>query len=460
LIDLGGITVARAKDVLLPDIGDFKDVDVIEVLVRPGDRVAKEDSLVTLESDKATMEVPSPSAGRVSDVRVKVGDKVSMGDLILRLEADEGEAEQAAPASEPPPSETASAEAPAPQPTTAEPIPRPSRAVEATPAAEPERPSTDVRPPPITTAAIDEQAFTRAHASPSVRRFARELGVDLGRVQGSGPKNRILKEDVQHYVKGALARPHEAPAAPGVGLPSMPEIDFSRFGEIETRPLTKIQRLSAGNLHRNWLTVPHVTQFDEADITELEAFRTAQAAQLKDQGIRLSLLAFLLKACAAALRAYPSFNASLHPDGEQLIVKKYVHVGVAVDTTDGLVVPVIRDVDQKGVLDLARELGEISAKARAKKLTPAEMQGGCFTVSSLGGIGGTAFTPIVNAPEVAILGVSRAVMKPVYRNEGFEPRLMLPLSLSYDHRVIDGAVAARFIVHLSGVLTDIRRVLL
>jgi pyruvate dehydrogenase E2 component (dihydrolipoamide acetyltransferase) len=452
------------QDVLLPDIGDFKEVDVIEVLVTPGARVRKEDSLVTLESDKATMEVPSPAAGVVREIGVKVGDKVSRGSLIVRLESEGGEGEEA-PSAETAPLEPVAEQMRTPIGAALTPSPPP---VEATPAAEPEpAPPAPAPPPPaaerprrVPEAAeeVDEAAFARAHASPSVRRFARELGVDLGRVQGSGPKGRILREDVQQYVKSQLARAPERP--PGLGIPPMPEIDFARFGPVEAKPLTKIQRISAANLHRNWLGVPHVTQFDEADITELEAFRKAQADAAKAQGVRLSLPAFLLKASVAALRAFPEFRSSLHPNGQELIVKGYFHIGVAVDTPEGLVVPVIRDVDRKGMLELARELGELSNKARERKLSPAEMQGGCFTISSLGGIGGTAFTPILNAPEVAILGVSRSVMRPVYRDGAFEPRLMLPLSLSYDHRVIDGAKAARFIVYLSEVLADIRRVLL
>jgi pyruvate dehydrogenase E2 component (dihydrolipoamide acetyltransferase) len=440
------------KEVEVPDIGDFHAVDVIEVLVAPGDTIKTEDSLITLESDKATMEVPSPFNGTVQDVTIKTGDKVSQGDKILTMEVSEQPAEtQTKPALE---KETA-------RPTN-EPAVEPSAenqvAQEVAPKPSPEPLQTEskaFRPPPLPP--IDEQGFAIAHASPSVRRFARELGVDLGRVQGSGRKGRIVKEDVQAFVKTTLAQPA---AAPGITMAPMPEIDFSKFGEIEIRPLTRIQKISSANLHRNWVSIPHVTQFDEVDITELDGFRKEQSEMAKKQDIKITLLPFLMKAVAAALKAHPDFNASLHADGEQLIVKKYFHIGIAVDTPQGLVVPVVRDVNQKGVLDLAKELMEISAKARDQKLTPTDMQGSCFSISNLGGIGGTAFTPIINAPEVAILGISRSTIKPVYLNGEFQPRLMLPLSLSYDHRVIDGAKAARFIVHLSALLSDFRRVVL
>jgi pyruvate dehydrogenase E2 component (dihydrolipoamide acetyltransferase) len=441
------------KEVEVPDIGDFHDVDVIEVLVSAGDTIKVEDSLITLESDKATMEVPAPYSGTVKDISIKIGDKVSQGDKILTMEVSEQPAE--------------AQEKPAPEKETAqratEPVEVPSREKQAAPTPAP-KPSTErpqpepkqFKPPPLSP--IDEQGFKLAHASPSVRRFARELGVDLGRVQGSGRKGRVVKEDVQAFVKTTLAQP--AAAAPGFAMAPMPEIDFSKFGEIETQPLTRIQKISSANLHRNWVSIPHVTQFDEVDITDLEAFRKDQAELAKKQEVKITLLPFLMKAVTAALKTFPDFNASLHADGEQLIVKKYFHIGIAVDTPQGLVVPVVRDVNQKGVLDLAKELMEISAKARDQKLTPTDMQGSCFSISNLGGIGGTAFTPIINAPEVAILGTSRSTIKPVYRNGEFQPRLMLPLSLSYDHRVIDGAKAARFIVHLSALLADFRRVIL
>jgi pyruvate dehydrogenase E2 component (dihydrolipoamide acetyltransferase) len=432
------------QQVFVPDIGDFKDVPIIEVLVKPGDRVKPEDSLVTLESDKATMEVPAPFGGVVQDMKVKVGDRVSQGALILTL--DTGEAGAAAPA----PTSTSVAPAPAPAPAPTAPAP-----AAAPPAA--------AAPPVPAPAAVDEGAFARAHASPAVRRFARELGVDLSKVKGSGPKGRVLKEDIQGFVKEALARPAAAAAAgPGFGfvLPAMPAVDFSKFGPIEAKPLARIKKISGANLHRNWVAIPHVTQHDDADITEMEGFRKQMAEEVKAQGIRVTPLAFLMKACVAALKRFPQFNASLSAEGDSLILKQYWHLGVAVDTPNGLVVPVIRDVDKKGVLQLAKELGEVSAKARDGKLSPTDMQGGTFSISSLGGIGGSSFTPIINAPEVAILGASRSVTKPVWRDGEFVPRLMLPLSLSYDHRVVDGAEGARFITFLTGVLSDIRRLVL
>jgi pyruvate dehydrogenase E2 component (dihydrolipoamide acetyltransferase) len=422
---------AAPMTVKVPDIGDFKDVAVIEVLVKPGDTVANEQSLITVESDKATMEIPSPAAGRITEVKLKVGDKVSQGSTILVLEA-----EDAAPA--------------APQ---AKPEPEPAAVPEA---AAPQRPPVPKEP--------QEATHAKPHASPSVRKFARELGADLARVRGSGPKGRILHADVQAFVKGALAAVPAAPAAKGgaqpFDLPAWPEVDFAKFGPVEAKPLTRLQKLSGPNLHRNWVSIPHVTQFDEADITDLEAFRKANTAETEKQGFKLTMLAFLIKACVTALRQHPNFNASLERGGESLVVKKYYNIGVAVDTPDGLVVPVVRDADRKGVFDVARELGEISKLAREKKLKPGDMQGGTFSISSLGGIGGTAFTPIINAPEVAILGVSRSVLRPVWNGKEFAPRLMLPLSLSYDHRVIDGAAAARFTSYLASVLADIRRSLL
>ncbi len=436
-----------SKEIHVPDIGDFDSVEVIEVLVAPGDTIAAEDSLISVESDKATMEIPAPEAGVVQEVKVAVGDKVSEGSLILLLEpAAEGAVAEAA-GEDAAPAPAAAEQAPA------APAPAESARTETAPAPAP-APRAHVPP---TEGKIDEAGFSRAHASPAVRKFARELGVDLGRVEGSGPKGRILKEDVKGFVKRALSQPA---AGGGLGVAPMPEIDFGQWGEVETKPLSKINKLTGQFLHRNWVTIPHVTQFDEADITDLETFRKSMAAEYKEKGIRITPLVFLMKALVSAMKEYPRFNASLDPAGENLILKHYYNIGIAVDTPDGLVVPVVREVDRKSLVELAVELGEISAKARDKKLKPSDMQGGCMTISSLGGIGGTAFTPIVNAPEVAILGVSRSKMQPVWNGETFEPRLILPLALSYDHRVIDGADGARFTAFLSRVLSDTRRLLL
>jgi pyruvate dehydrogenase E2 component (dihydrolipoamide acetyltransferase) len=421
---------------------------VIEVLVAAGDRVAVDQSLVTLESDKATMEIPSPSAGEVKSVAVKVGDKLSRGDLLLTLLAESSTAGPEAERPEPSAEETEQTQGPASIPKTSAGGRAPGEA---------ERRQAPVLPRPEDMAAIAKGR--KPHASPAVRRFARELGVDLTQVKGSGPKDRILKDDVQGFVKQALSQGAPEGDLP-FQLPAAPEVDFARFGEIETIPLSRIKKLSGRHLHRCWLTVPHVTQFDEADITELEAFRKAQKDAAAAQGVKLTFLPFLMKAVAAALTAMPSLKASLAPSGEELVIKKYTHVGVAVDTVNGLVVPVVRDVDKKGVFDLARELAGLSTKARDGKLLPGDMQGGCFSISSLGGIGGTAFTPIVNAPEVAILGVSRSETKPVWNGKEFVPRLMLPVSLSYDHRVVDGAEGVRFTSLLRELLGDIRRLLL
>ena len=425
------------QTVSVPDIGDFKEVEVIELLVKPGDTVTKEQSLITLESDKATMEIPSPGAGRVQSIKVKVGDKVSKGSAILVLEGSGAAIPAPAPKA-------------APQP--AAPVPPPVPAAAATPRPVPREPR--------------EETTTKPHASPSVRKFARELGVDLTQVQGSGPKGRILHSDVQGFVKGALSgRTAPAARAPSGGglpfnLPAWPDVDFAKFGPIETKQLPRIQKLSGPYLHRNWISIPHVTQFDEADITELEAFRKAQTAETEKRGFKLTMLAFLIKACVTALKQFPDFNSSLDKSGESLTIKKYFHIGVAVDTPGGLVVPVVRDADRKGVFDVASELAQISKLARDGKLKPGDMQGGTFSISSLGGIGGTFFTPIINAPEVAILGVSRAAMKPVWNGKEFAPRLIMPIALSYDHRVIDGASAARFTTYLVSVLSDIRKIIL
>jgi len=417
------------QEIKVPDIGDFSDVDVIEVLVAPGDTLAVDDPMITLESDKASMEVPTPAAGVVKAVKVSVGDQVSEGDLVLLLEAEGAAA--ASPESRP-----------------EEPVPVPAA------------------PAPVAAASTSSAvSFDRVHASPSVRRLAREQRIDLNQVTGSGRKGRVTKDDLSNYAING-AKPSStpvtsaAPAEGGAGIPAIPAVDFSKFGDVETLALSKIKRLTGVNLSRAWLNVPHVTHHDETDITEVEAFRKSLKSEAEKQGLRVTLLSFFMKSCAATLQAFPTFNASLDPTGENLILKKYVHISIAVDTPNGLVVPVVRNVDQKSIYELSAELAEISAKARDKKLMPGDMQGGTFTISSLGGIGGTAFTPIVNAPEVAILGLTRSQMKPVWDGSEFIPRLMQPLSLSYDHRVIDGAEAARFVRHLGILMNDVRRLIL
>ena len=441
-----------AMEVKVPDIGDFKDVPVIELLVQAGDAVKKDDSLVVLESDKATMEVPAPVAGVVKELKVKVGDKVAQGSLILLLDAAGAAAPaiaQAAPA-------PAAAAAPAPK---AE-APRPAPPAPPAPAAPATAPAAAAAAAPLAAGGAI------AHASPGVRRFARELGVDVMLVKGTGPKSRILKEDIQGFVKQALAGGGRAgaSAAPsggglaGLGLPAWPKVDFAKYGPVEAKPLSRIQKISGPALARNWVMIPHVTQFDDADITDLEVFRAKINEENAKAGIKATPLAFLIKAVVASLRKFPNFNSSL--DGDNLVVKGYWNIGFAADTPNGLVVPVIKDADKKGVLAIAAETGELAAKAREGKLGPADMQGGTFSISSLGGIGGTAFTPIVNAPEVAILGVSKAAMKPVWNGKEFAPRLIMPLSLSYDHRVIDGASAARFTTYLAQVIADVRRLVL
>ncbi|UXY14669.1 dihydrolipoyllysine-residue acetyltransferase [Chitiniphilus purpureus] len=429
---------AQTIEVHVPDIGGHANVDVIEVLVKPGDAIEKEQSLITLETDKATMEVPSTAAGVVEHVAIKVGDKVSEGGLILTVKA--GTAPAATPAQGAPAPAAPAAAAPS---VTASPA---GRTVAL--------PKTD---------AFDETGFSKAHASPSVRRFARELGVDLGKVKGTGPKDRILHEDVQQYVKAVMSGSAAAPAVgtgggAGLDLLPWPKVDFAKFGPIEARPLSKIKKISGANLHRNWVVIPHVTFNDECDITALEDFRKEIGKEWEKSGLKLSPLAFIIKAAAEALKAFPEFNSSL--DGDNLILKRYYHIGFAADTPNGLVVPVIKDVDQKGLKQIAKELTDLSALAREGKLKPTDMQGATFTISSLGGIGGTSFTPIINAPEVAILGVCKSQIKPVWNGQEFAPRLMCPLSLSFDHRVIDGAAAARFTVHLGRLLSDIRRLVL
>ncbi len=426
---------AGIKQVLVPDIGNFKDVNVIEVMVKAGDTLSAEQTLLTLETDKATVDVPTPYAGVVREVKVKIGDKVSEGSLILLLETTEAAGMPAVPVVPAAQEEAAAPVEPAPPP-----MPLPAMPAQ-----------------PVELAVVPVFG-ARVHASPAIRRFARELGVELAQVKGSGEKGRVTRNDVQGFVKTALAQGGAGgvSAVPGLQIAAPPQVDFAQYGPVETRPLSRIKKLSGANLQRNWLTIPHVTQHDEADISDLEAFRKQLGEEYAQEKLRITPLAFLLKATVAALQQYPEFNASLDASGENLVFKQYFHIGVAVDTPDGLMVPVLRDVDQKGIVQLARELAVVSAKARDLKLTAAEMQGGCFTISSLGGIGGTSFTPIINAPEVAILGVSRASMKPVYRDGTFVPRLILPFSLSYDHRVIDGAAAVRFTTFLAKVLSDIR----
>lgn len=445
--------MAEVKEITVPDIGDFDAVDVIEVLVGPGDTVAAEDSIITLESDKATMEVPCPVDGTVTEMLIQPGDKVAEGTPVAKMEVS-GDSAGGGDAGD---DAAAAAEAPAAEPAAPEPAParEPAPAPAATPAKQADAP------------ALSAETQRLAHAGPSVRRFARELGVPLDQVTGTGRKGRISREDVQSYVKSALEggaaatpAPAAAPAAEGAGIPPIPAVDFSRFGEVEEVDLPRIKRLSGPHLHRSWLNIPHVTQFDEADITELDAFRKAEKAAAEKAGVKLTPLAFMVKASARALSEFPDFNSSLRSDGAALIRKHYINIGVAVDTPQGLVVPVIKDADRKGIYDIAGDLAELSGKARDGKLGAGDMQGGTFSVSSLGGLGGTAFTPIVNAPEVAILGVSKTATKPVWDGSQFVPRLMLPLSLSYDHRVIDGAAAARFTTYLTGVLGDLRRLIL
>ncbi len=465
-------------DVKVPDIGDFKDVEVIELLVQPGDRVAVEQSLLTVESDKASMEIPSSAAGVVRSLRVKLGDKVSEGSVIVELDADDASAPAGAQAARAVEAKTTAGEttaadaaaSPAGEPRTAD-----ARAAALAPAevgvgfaSEPiqHTPPTGALPP----LALPDNPAQLPHASPSVRRLAREFGVPLAEVKGSGPKGRITASDVQAFVKAVMAGTTttraSAGAAPSAGRGSgldllpWPKVDFAKFGPVHVEPLSRIKKISGPNLARNWAMIPHVTQFDDADITELEAFRKSSNERLGKSGVKLTMLAFVMKACASALKAMPAFNASLDESGENLVLKDYVHIGFAADTPQGLVVPVLRDVDRKGLSQIAAEMGQLAAVAREGKLKPSDMQGANFTISSLGGVGGTAFTPIINAPEVAILGLSKSQIKPVWDGAAFQPRLLLPLSLSYDHRVIDGAMAARFTTLLGDLLADLRRVLL
>ncbi len=444
--------MAEIKQVIVPDIGDYKDVSIIDVMVKAGDKINAEDNLITLETDKAAMDVPSPYTGVVKELKVKVGDKVSQGSVILMLESSDsgGVLQKNDQSSQPTPNK---ATAPAAKEVS-------EKAVEAKVPSQVAR--ADAQPSTQGMAQLlnRDTSSAKAHASPAIRRFARELGVDIVLVKGSGEKGRVTKDDVQNFVKSALGQTRGAAGGNGLQVLAMPVVDFAKFGAIESKPLSRIKKLSGANLHRNWVTIPHITQFDEADITEMEAFRKELNAEYAKQNIKITPLAFMIKAVVVALQKYPEFNASLDASGENLILKQYFHIGVAVDTPEGLVVPVLRDVDKKGIVQLAKELGEISTRAREKKITAAEMQGGCFSISSLGGIGGTAFTPIINAPELAILGVSKAIIKPMHQDDTFVARLMLPLSMSYDHRVIDGAAAARFIVFLSQVLSDTRRLAL
>jgi pyruvate dehydrogenase E2 component (dihydrolipoamide acetyltransferase) len=426
-----------AVEITVPDIGDFKDIPIIEIHVKPGDAIKADDPLITLESDKATMDVPADQDGTVESLLVKLGDKVSQGSPIAKLQAANGEA--AGPMT-PPPAVVAQQEPPG----------EARGAPTAPPAAA-----------PAPAAAAPAPGSAGVHASPSVRRLARELEVDLAQLKGTGEKGRITKEDVKAFLRGPAPgqAPTQAPSG-GMGIPEIPAQDFSKFGAIETKPLARIKRLSGPHLHRSWLNVPHVTHGDESDITEIDAYRKELDTAAKEKGYRVTLLAFLMKAAVSALRAFPEFNSSLSPEKDSLILKKYYNIGIAVDTPEGLVVPVFKDVDRKGIEELSKELGAVSKKARDGKLAPGDMQGGCFTISSLGGIGGTDFTPIVNAPEVAILGVVRSKMAPVWDGQEFRPRLMQPLYVSYDHRVIDGALAARFTRHLCHVLEDVRRLVL
>jgi pyruvate dehydrogenase E2 component (dihydrolipoamide acetyltransferase) len=438
----------------VPDIGDYRDVEIIEVAVRPGDAVALDATLVTLETEKATMDVPAPFAGVVREVRVERGGRVSQGDLIAIIETA-GEA----PAASQEPLGAAAAAAAGTAPAPAPPVQAPVAAGSVpSPAARPAPPATPAGQAGGTAGLIDEPGFSRSHASPSIRRFARELGVDLARVAGTGAKGRITGQDVKAHVKRLLSEPG-AGAGAATALPRVPAVDFAAFGPVERRPLSRIQKIAGPRLHASWVNLPHVTQFDEADITDMEATRAGLKEEATARGIKLTPLAFVMRACVQALQAFPQLGASLDAEAGELVIKKYVHVGFAADTPHGLVVPVVRDADRKDVFELARELAVLSTRARSGKLAAAEMQGGCFTISSLGGIGGTAFTPIINAPEVAILGVSRASQRPVFENGTFVPRLLLPLSLSYDHRVIDGAEAVRFTSFLAGALADVQGLL-
>jgi pyruvate dehydrogenase E2 component (dihydrolipoamide acetyltransferase) len=437
--------MANLVEVKVPDIGDFKDIPVIEILVKVGDTIKKEDSLVSLESDKATMEVPSSIAGVVKEIKVAIGDKVSEGHTVLVVEAaDSTNLSPAAP--------------------TAVPVLSASPAAPATPPVQAPAPTQTTQSASVSaqrsTSAVATEIPSSVHASPSIRKLAREYGVDLTKVRGTANKGRITEDDVKGFVKAELAKPKAASSGGAFAFPEMPHVDFSKFGETEKRALSRIKKLSGNNLARNWVMIPHVTQQDDADITDVEAFRVETNEEISKSGVKVTMLAFLIKASVATLKKFPEFNASLEPGGENLILKKYYNIGFAADTPNGLVVPVIRNADQKSIIELAKESSELAAKAREGKLSPAEMSGGCFSISSLGGIGGSYFTPIINAPEVAILGVSKSSMKPVWNGKEFVPRLILPMSLSYDHRVVDGASGARFTTYLAGLMSDIRKLVL
>ena len=432
--------MSNIEEIKIPDIGDFDSVEVIEIAVSVGDSVEIEDTLVTVESDKASMDIPSPKVGEIKEIKVNVGDKVSEGTPIISLLISEEEVKKDNQVS------------------------KRTEEVDEKETPKIEKSENRITPPPPpktpeTSQLVGQSNSAKAHASPSVRRFARELGVDLGLVYGTGPKNRILKEDVKAFTKSIMSG-EKLSNKGAFTTPEIPPVDFSKFGEVEQKPLTRIRRLTGQTLHRSWITIPHVTQFDEADITELEEFRKSKLKSAEKEGVKLTLVTFLIKAAVVALQKFPEFNSSIEPSGENLIIKKYFHIGVAVNTKNGLLVPVLKDVDKKGLFEIATEITELSNKAREGKISPKDLQGGCFTISSLGGIGGLHFSPIINAPEVAILGVSRAAMKPVYENGIFEPRLILPFALSYDHRVIDGVAGAQFTQFLSTILTDIRHILL
>ena len=432
--------MSNIEEIKIPDIGDFDSVEVIEIAVSVGDSVETEDTLITVESDKASMDIPSPKVGEIKEIKVNIGDKVSEGTPIISLLISEEGVKKDNQVS------------------------KETEEVEEKETPKIEKSENRIAPPPPpktpeTSQLVGQSNSAKAHASPSVRRFARELGVDLGLVYGTGPKNRILKEDVKAFTKSIMSG-EKLSNKGAFTTPEIPPVDFSKFGEVEQKPLTRIRRLTGQTLHRSWITIPHVTQFDEADITELEEFRKSKLKSAEKEGVKLTLVTFLIKAVVVALQKFPEFNSSIEPSGENLIIKKYFHIGVAVNTKNGLLVPVLKDVDKKGLFEIATEITELSNKAREGKISPKDLQGGCFTISSLGGIGGLHFVPIINAPEVAILGVSRAAMKPVYENGIFEPRLILPFALSYDHRVIDGVAGAQFTQFLSTILTDIRHILL